>query len=359
MAGRERGESEICSRQCHPLLPVGGGNLGQPTSPWACFCCTLMEGWPALLGEHSSLLFTSAPERSTETCGGNRHPEAEAGGIGKMFSMQKKVTSVRSCLCHVALGWLGLHNCLFNNTSQAALGPHSFGEEEDRNRTKQALARILHISCQKRQHLQSICSHPDSSLRGWMLGRVWLPGWDWQCWRKCRVKVRDVFLGVPAMAVPCVTPRDATWGGHHWPQHCLGLCGVWWPQREVGAPGSARCSWWASLVEPRVSPKSWAQGTIKGTQWHYRDNIGYEQPGQWAYSASHSSLIYSYGNFLRVCPMMLFHPYFMTLCPRSFPWFPKYFVTCFLGDTKNLAYFYANKSFSKAQHIAFRFDKLL
>lgn len=135
-----------------------------------------MEGWPALLGEHSSLLFTmlvcSAPEQSTETCGSNRHPEAEAGVTGKMFSMQRKVTSVRSCLCRVAVGWLGLHHCLFSNTAQAALGPHSFGEEEEGNTTKQALARTLHISCQKRQHSQSICSHPDSSLSGWMLGRV-------------------------------------------------------------------------------------------------------------------------------------------------------------------------------------------
>lgn len=33
MAGRERGKSERCSGQCHPLLPAGGGNLGQPTCP--------------------------------------------------------------------------------------------------------------------------------------------------------------------------------------------------------------------------------------------------------------------------------------------------------------------------------------
>lgn len=94
MARREREESKICSGQCHPLLSVGRENLGQPSSPWACFCCMVMGGCPALLGEHSSLLFTmlvcSSPEQSTETCGGNRHPEAEAGVTEKMFSMQKK-----------------------------------------------------------------------------------------------------------------------------------------------------------------------------------------------------------------------------------------------------------------------------
>lgn len=140
----------------------------------------------------------------------------------------------------------------------------------------------------------------------------------------------------------CVTHRGAMWGDHHWPQHCLGLGGVWWPQREVGAPGCAHCSWGASLVKPRVSSKNWAEGIIRTTEWQHRDNTGYEQSGQRGYPASHSSFMYSCGNFLRVCLMMLFHPYFMTLCPRGFPWFPKYFVTCFLGDTKNLAYFYAN-----------------
>lgn len=39
----------------------------------------------------------------------------------------------------MAVGWLGLHHCLFNNAAQAGLGPQSFGEEEEVNTTKQLL----------------------------------------------------------------------------------------------------------------------------------------------------------------------------------------------------------------------------
>ena len=87
----------------------------------------------------------------------DRHPEAEADGTEGIFCMQKKVTSVRSCLLHGSVCWLGLHHCMFNNMKQAGLGPGSFGKEKERNRIKQAVAGTLHSSCQRRQHLQTSC----------------------------------------------------------------------------------------------------------------------------------------------------------------------------------------------------------
>jgi len=85
----------------------------------------------------------------------DRHPGAEAGGTEGIFCMKKKVTSVCSCLLHGAVCWLGLHHCLFYNVKQAGLGPSGFGEGEEGNRTKQAVAGTLHSSCQRRQHLQT------------------------------------------------------------------------------------------------------------------------------------------------------------------------------------------------------------
>lgn len=299
MAGRKREESEICSGQCHPLLPVGRGNLGQPSSPWAFFCCMVMEGWPALLGEHSSLLFTMlvccSPEQSSETCGGNRHPEGEAGVTEKMFSMQKWFTSVCSCLHHVVMGWLSLHHCPFNNTAQAALDPHNFGEEEEENTTQQ----LLQGPCTLAAKRGSICrasaviqTHP--WVHGCWAGFSYMDGigsaGESAGWRSGCVS------GGVCHGSACLIHRDATWGDQHWPQPCLGLCGMWWPQREVDAPGSAHCSWGASLVKPRVPSKGWAEGAIKSAEWQHRDNTGYEWSGQWAYPASHFSFIHSCGN---------------------------------------------------------------
>lgn len=146
MAVRERGESEICWG--HPLLPAGGGNLVQPTSLWACFCCMPMEGWPVLLAEHSSLFFTmlvcSSPEQITETCRSNRYPEAEAGVTEKIFSMQKKShLSVLACTMWLWAGWV----CTIARSitrHRLPWVPHSFVEQEEGNTTNSSCKDLAH-----------------------------------------------------------------------------------------------------------------------------------------------------------------------------------------------------------------------
>lgn len=99
------------------------------------------------------------------------------------------------------MGWLTLHHCLFNNTAQAALDPHSFGEEEEGNTTQQVLQGPSTLAAKRGNicrasavtRLIPDCIDAVQSLITWM-GLAVLD--------KVQGGGQGVILWVPAMAVP-------------------------------------------------------------------------------------------------------------------------------------------------------------
>lgn len=112
MAGRERGKSERCSGQCHPLLPAGGGSLGQPTCPEHASgaACSWRAGQLCWVNIHlcSSPCWSAVPQSRAQR-------PVEATGIlkqklvsqGKCFPCKERShLSVLACAVWLWAGWV-------------------------------------------------------------------------------------------------------------------------------------------------------------------------------------------------------------------------------------------------------------